>query len=136
MPLNLSGKFWRVDDLERELGKPVAIIYPLLNNLQGVIKVGYAFLVPDYLIPNLKAQIEKKDSYTISSLARMLNCSNSLINALILKGLPVITCADSHRIPKKYLKGLKSALQEVQIKYGGVSAIHAEEILSLAYKYN
>lgn len=115
MALNLSGKYWQISELEKKLGVPAQKIYPILNSMNGVIRVGYSYLMPDNLMPYLKKQLEKKKYYSITTVARLIGSNPETVKLFIANGLPcVIIGIDEPRIEKGMIEILKKALDEAR----------------------
>lgn len=115
MALILSGKYWRISEIEKKFGVPVNQIYPLLNSMKGVIKIGYTYLMPDFLMPILANKLKNKKLYTITTTARLVNCTPGFIKLLIANGLPCsIHGFDDPKINKKNVLALKKAIKEIK----------------------
>lgn len=113
MSINLSGKYWNISELEKKFNVPSYKLYPILNSMQGVIKIGYAFLMPDYLMPVLSGKLENKKAYSLTTTSRLTNSSPAIIKLLITHGFPhLIYGIDEPRIEKKYIPALKKALSK------------------------
>lgn len=114
MTLNLSGKYWNMSDLEKKLGQPSYKIYPVLNSIPGVIKVGYSFLMPDYLMPILEKELKENKYYTISTVSRLVGSYPEIIKLLITNGLPCFTFDDQQKIEKSLVPVIKNAISEAK----------------------
>lgn len=117
MALNLSGKYWQISELEKEFAVPAYKLYPILNTLNGVIKIGYSYLIPDSLKPVLKNELEKKKHYTITTTSRLLGSHPQFVRLLIANGLPcIIKGIDEPQIEKDIIPIIKKAFDEVRNK--------------------
>lgn len=135
MVLNLSGKYYRISDLEKEFGKSAFTFYPILNSLDGVIKIGFCYLIPEGLMPMIRKKIKHKESYTRSTASAKLHINPFLFDAFIEHGLPAMKDENGNiRIAKDYIPALKKALETIQIKYGKPESAYADEIVKLAMK--
>lgn len=133
MSLNLSGKYWRIQDLEKEFSKPAAILYPILNSLTGVIRIGSVFLVPDALLPVIRQRINMSNSYTQSTVMVILRINKKLLGELISHGLPVFKNDNGEaRIWKSCVPALQRAIFEIRQRQGDFNESHIDEALKMA----
>lgn len=137
MGMNLSGKFWSIPELEKKFGVPAYKLYPILNSMKGVVRIGYNYLMPDFLMPFLTQKLDNKKLYTLHTAARLTNSSPGLIKLLITNGLPCSMCGfDDLRIDKKIIPVLKDAIAEVKGKEKEINKTDfAMEVVKLVEKY-
>lgn len=135
MSINLSGKYWRLQDLEKEFSRPASNLYPILNSLTGVVRVGAIFLIPDAIMPVLRQRIAHNDSYTIGTAAIMLKISEGLVKRFIAQGLPVCKSENNQpRIWKAHIPALQNAIAEIRRRHGGFNKEHVAEALEIAMR--
>lgn len=135
MALILSGKYWRISELEKKFGVPAYKLYPILNSMKGVIKIGYSYLMPDFLMPTLLNKLEIKKNYSIKTTARLTNSSPEFIKLLIANGLPcLIKGLDEPRIDKKYIFPIQKAILEMRNKTDLKKTALAMEVVRLFEK--
>lgn len=132
MPLNFSGKYWRIQDLEKEFSKPAAIIYPIITSLEGVAKIGSSLLVPDSLLPIIRKRIDISNSYTVGTAAVILRVSQRLIMKMLDYGLPAFKNGGDIRIWKTHIPDLQRAIFEIRQKEGDFNDSHIAEALKKA----
>lgn len=133
MSINLSGKYWRLKDLEKKFSKSVSIIYPIIKSLAGVKRIGSVILVPDYIMPILRKKIGRTYSYNLSSAAFHLGISKKLLKELITGGLPAWKADNQEpRIWKSQIPALKNAIAIIRQKYGKFNESHIAEALKIA----
>lgn len=136
MALNLSGKYWQISELEKKLGVPSYKLYPILKSMPRVIKIGYSYLMPDFLMPTLLNKLEIKKNYSIKTTARLTNSNPEFIKLLIANGLPcLIKGLDEPRIDKKYIFPIQKAILEMRNKTDLKKTALAMEVVSLVEEY-
>lgn len=135
MPLDLSGKYWRIAELEEKLCATRAQIFPVIKGREGVIKISGTYLVPQSLIPVLDEVFKNTDSLTLSSTAYKVRAGVQVIKKVLQLGFPHERADGDFLIKKSNIPALKNAIDEVRERDGKVSVLKSNEITEKALKY-
>lgn len=136
MALNLSGKYMTVNELERLLGKSAWSLYPILNSMQGVVKIGSSYLIPEALLPELRHKVALIDSHALATAAARVGVNQCFLNDMANSGLPFLR--DQHgntRIRKQDIPAIKKAVKLLKGKYGALGSEHIKEAADLAIEF-
>lgn len=136
MPLDLSGKYWRVYELEKKYNMSTKMIGNILKDVPGIIHIG-----PTYLIPDDKLKIFDDKSYLdreytpLLTFANRIKVNSKVFEGIINNGFSSISLNDVVYLKISELPALEKAIDYVRGKYGKVSILKKDELIEKAVEY-
>lgn len=137
MAIDLSGKYWRIPELEKKFDAPYTKILSIVSGMDGVIKVGMAYLIPDKLLPSLALKLKRKNKSLVSipHASYKVRAGVQVIKAVIDCGFPAKSVNGDFLIRREHLPALKKAVDKIREDDGIVSYLRAQDIADLAKSY-